>query len=112
MHDISDGGLTVNLLESLNGTLELGCRIKLDETMQLRKDFLCFGESQSRVIISCNTNKLAQVMSISNQYKLDAVQIGIVTGDRRLKINSFIDIDVQEATSRYNNSIEKRMPVE
>jgi phosphoribosylformylglycinamidine (FGAM) synthase-like enzyme len=78
----------------------------------LRKDFLCFGESQSRVIISCNTNKLAQVISIANENKIDATQIGIITNDRRLKINSFINIDAREAGNRYNNSIEKRMAVE
>jgi phosphoribosylformylglycinamidine synthase len=112
MHDISDGGLAVNLIESLNGTRDLGCHIKLNETTRLRKDFLSFGESQSRVIISCSTNKLAQVLSISQKHKVDATEIGIITGDGRLKINSFIDIDVQEAVSRYNNSIENRMPIE
>ena len=112
MHDISDGGLAINLIESLIGTPELGCHIKLNETTRLRKDFLCFGESQSRVIISCNMNKLAQVISISNEYKIDATQIGIITNDRRLKINSIIDIDAREAGNRYTNSIEKRMAVE
>ena len=112
MHDISDGGLAINLVESLNGFKELGCHIKLNEKVEFRKDFLCFGESQSRVIISCNSNKLAQVLSIAGQNKIDATQIGIITDDRRLKINSCIDIDALEAINSYNNSIEKRMPIE
>jgi phosphoribosylformylglycinamidine synthase II len=112
MHDISDGGLAVNLIECLNGKLELGCDIELNSTANIRKDFLCFGESQSRVIISCHTNELAQVLSISNQNNIDATQIGVVTGDRRLKINSFINIDVLEAINNYNKSIEKWMPIE
>jgi selenophosphate synthetase-related protein len=64
------------------------------------------------VIISCNSNKLAQVLSIAGQNKIDATQIGIITDDRRLKINSCIDIDALEAINSYNNSIEKRMPIE
>jgi phosphoribosylformylglycinamidine synthase len=112
MHDISDGGLAVNLIESLNGTRDLGCHIKLNETARLRKDFLSFGESQSRVIISCSIDKLPEVLSISHQHKIDANEIGIITGDRRLKINTYIDIDVQEAVTIYDKSIENKMPIE
>ena len=31
MHDVSDGGLAVNLIESLNSIKEFGCHIKLNE---------------------------------------------------------------------------------
>jgi phosphoribosylformylglycinamidine synthase len=112
MHDISDGGLVINLIESLNSTNDFGCDIKMVDSSRLRKDFLCFGESQSRVIISCNPKHLAQVFSIFNQSKIDASQIGIVTSESRLKIGSYIDIDVVEAINRYNNAIENKMPVE
>jgi phosphoribosylformylglycinamidine synthase len=114
MHDISDGGLAITLIESLNGEKKFGCCIEMseNETNRLRKDFICFGESQSRVILSCNANKLAQVLLISSQNKIDANQIGKVTDDGRLKIGSFIDIDVLKAIDKYNSSIEKRMPVE
>lgn len=112
MHDISDGGLAVTLIECLNSVKEFGCQIKLNEANHIRKDFLYFGESQSRVVISCNESKLAQILSIANQNKIDAIQIGKVTCDKRLKIDSIIDIDVVEAINNYNNSIEKRMPIE
>jgi phosphoribosylformylglycinamidine synthase len=112
MHDISEGGLALTLVESLNNRNELGGLINLNESLHERKDFLCFGESQSRVIISCNQYKLSQVLAIAHQYKIDAAQIGIVTGDKRLKIGTFIDIDMLEANRYYNEAIEKRMPVE
>jgi phosphoribosylformylglycinamidine synthase II len=112
MHDISDGGLAINLIESLNGTNGLGCTIEMNEPSHLRKDFYCFGESQSRVVISCAASKLAQVISISNTNKIDAKQIGKINRDRRLKIGSYIDIDIQEGTNRYNGSIEEKMPLE
>ena len=114
MHDISDGGLAITLVESLNKTRNYGCRIDLKKANlnHSRKDFLYFGESQSRVIISCNENKLAEVFSIVNSHKLDAEMIGNVTGDGRLQIDSSINVDMVQARSRYNNSIEKRMPIE
>jgi phosphoribosylformylglycinamidine synthase subunit PurL len=114
MHDISDGGLAVTLVESLNKTRNYGCRIDLkkENLKTLRKDFLYFGESQSRVIISCSENKLTEVLSIVNSYKIDAETIGHVTNDGRLRIDSTINIDMVQAMDRYNYSIEKRMPIE
>jgi len=111
MHDISDGGLAINLVESLNGTKKLGCNINLIESKEIRKDFLCFGESQSRVVISCNPKQLAQVISISNHYQIDATQIGVITDTKRLKIGSSIDLNISEALKVYNETIEKRMPI-
>jgi hypothetical protein len=64
------------------------------------------------VILSCNANKLAQVLSISSQNKIDATQIGRVTGDGRLKIDTFIELNAMEAINSYNKSIEKGMPIE
>jgi phosphoribosylformylglycinamidine synthase subunit PurL len=112
IHDISDGGLVINLIESLIGTNGLGCQIELNESDQARKDFLCFGESQSRVIISCDYNNLGQVLSIAHKNKIDATKIGIVTKDQRLRVGSYIDVDVLETSTAYVNSIENKMAVE
>ncbi|RPI04031.1 MAG: phosphoribosylformylglycinamidine synthase subunit PurL [Ignavibacteriae bacterium] len=114
MHDISDGGLAVTVVECLNGITELGCNINLTANglAQIRKDHLYFGESQSRVIISCTESNLKEVLSVAKKNNIDAVHIGSVTGDRRIKIDSYIDLDVVSAISAYNKSIEKRMPIE
>ena len=58
MHDVSDGGMAVTLVESLNGSGELGCQIEINSLSKIRHDFLLFGESQSRVIVSCKPEKL------------------------------------------------------
>ncbi len=52
-HDVSDGGLFMNLLESamVNG---LGFEINTDAA--LRKDAFLFGEAQSRVVVTVNVN--------------------------------------------------------
>ncbi|MEO7174854.1 MAG: phosphoribosylformylglycinamidine synthase subunit PurL [Saprospiraceae bacterium] len=50
-HDVSDGGLFTNILESgMAG--KLGFDIKVDSS--IRKDAFLFGESQSRIVVSVN----------------------------------------------------------
>ena len=54
-HDVSDGGLAINISESLvNADSKLG--IKLDIERQLRNDELLFGECQSLIIVSLIIN--------------------------------------------------------
>jgi phosphoribosylformylglycinamidine synthase subunit PurL len=112
MHDISDGGIAISLLEGFIATNGLGCRIELKDSMHMRTDFLCFGESQSRVIISCESAKLDKVLSIAHQYRVDAIQIGLVTNDRRMRIGSYIDVDVTDALRSYEKAIENMMTVD
>jgi len=54
-HDISDGGLFINLLES-SMVNNLGFEIKSD--VSIRKDAFLFGESQSRVVVSLSEHQL------------------------------------------------------
>ena len=54
-HDVSDGGLFINLLES-SMVNNLGFEIKSD--VSIRKDAFLFGESQSRVVVSLSEHQL------------------------------------------------------
>ena len=54
-HDISDGGLFINLLES-GMVNNLGFEINSD--VSIRKDAFLFGESQSRVVVSISEHQL------------------------------------------------------
>jgi phosphoribosylformylglycinamidine synthase subunit PurL len=112
MHDISDGGLAVALAECLNGKTELGCDISTENMKQLRPDFLCFGESQSRVIVSCTPQNKSKVLSEAQNLKIDANQIGMVTDDRMLKIGTMLNVCAIEPLNAYNRSIEIKMPIE
>ena len=51
-------------------------------------------------------------MNQAGKFSIDAKQIGIVTNDKRIGIESAIDLDVSEALKAYNETIEKRMPIE
>jgi phosphoribosylformylglycinamidine (FGAM) synthase-like enzyme len=112
MHDISDGGLAVALIECLNTSDDLGCTIELNNLEKIRYDFLLFGESQSRIIVSCRPVNLNVVLHEAKKLKIDAKKIGDVTKKRIVHIGNIIDLTVKELLNVYNCSIESRMPIE
>ncbi|MCM8826436.1 MAG: phosphoribosylformylglycinamidine synthase subunit PurL, partial [Candidatus Omnitrophica bacterium] len=82
-HDCSEGGLIVAIAESCisNNEKLIGARIdNLDYSIRL--DALFFGETQSRVIISCNKDNLSMIESIANKNKVNFRVIGEVGGKK------------------------------
>jgi phosphoribosylformylglycinamidine synthase subunit PurL len=112
MHDISDGGIAVALVECLNSQRGFGCQINLDHLPAMRHDFLLFGESQSRVIVSCKPQNLDKVLAEAIKLNIDANVIGSVNSERILRIGNSIELSVDDALNNYNSSIEKKMPIE
>lgn len=74
VHDISEGGLFVTLCES-GFNRELGFSIKTNN--QFRKDALLFGESQSRVVVSVDANKVTAFEKLLGNIPFE--KIGTVT---------------------------------
>lgn len=108
-HDVSDGGLAVALAESCfqgKPGHVIGAQIQLHES--IRPDFLLFGESQSRIVISVAPEYADAFIKMANNKKVDAVQIGKV-GGTRLQINSWIDCPVIELEDVYRNALRKIM---
>ena len=98
-HDISDGGLTVALAEACisNRERQIGASLELADTM--RPDCLLFGETQSRVVISCRPDKASEVAAWFAGDDIPCTKIGTVGGDR-LSINDLVDVklaDMDEA---------------
>ncbi len=88
-HDISDGGLAVALAECCVNHRKLGATIQI--TSEQRKDFLLFSEDQSRVIISCNQLRLAELNRICVDYTIKVQEIGIVENGGELNIGTIIN---------------------
>lgn len=109
MHDISDGGLAIALLECLNGNKGLGCSIDAKKLPKLREDFLLFGESQSRVIVSCKRENLEDVLKETKKEKIDIRELGTVTDSGYMQISDMIQVRVDEVLGIYNNAISKQM---
>ncbi len=104
-HDVSDGGLAVTLAECcFLGGAPVGATVQLPAE-GIRKDALLFGESQSRVVVSCDAAQVAAVLAQSAAAGIEAADIG-VTGGTRLRINADIDEDVTVLSEIHSMSLE------
>ncbi len=78
-HDVSDGGLFMNLLESAM-VKNLGFEIQTDKSVRL--DSFLFGESQSRIVVTINEDKKADFEAILNKYNVPCQMIGKTTNGK------------------------------
>jgi phosphoribosylformylglycinamidine synthase len=107
-HDVSDGGLAVTLAECcFLGAQRIGATITLDST-DLRKDALYFGESQSRVVVSCAAEHAAAILRKAEEAGLAAARIG-TTGGTHLRINDDIDLAVEELAAAHGGTLERML---
>jgi phosphoribosylformylglycinamidine synthase len=88
-HDCSEGGLAVALAESCISQLIaretprlIGATIDLSAIKDVRLDALLFGETQSRVVITCKPLDAVKVVERAKLMGVPAVQIGKVGGDK------------------------------
>jgi phosphoribosylformylglycinamidine synthase len=87
-HDCSEGGLAVTLAESCisqiigrNTPRLIGAEVDLSAFKGIRLDALLFGETQSRVVISCHPHDAVKAVERAKLMGVPAVQIGKVGGD-------------------------------
>ncbi len=99
-HDISEGGLAICLAEKAISSDNLGCKIQIDD-INVGK---LFGESQSRVIVSCSTEKITDLVKICGNYDVPVKKIGNVTKDI-FEIENYITTDINSIKQKYNNAI-------
>lgn len=107
-HDISDGGLAVALAECciMGNRKFLGCEIFISTVA--RKDFVLFSESQSRIIISAGIENKHKILDLAEKNDLYIESIG-KTGGSMLRINNFIELEIDNIKDSYYNSIHKLM---
>ncbi|MEL6944755.1 MAG: AIR synthase-related protein, partial [Bacteroidota bacterium] len=76
VHDISDGGLFINLLESAMVN-NYGFNIETDTNF--RKDAYLFGEAQSRIVVSTKETKEDGLVNYLNTHNIPFTRLGEVT---------------------------------
>jgi phosphoribosylformylglycinamidine synthase len=88
-HDCSEGGLAVCLAESCISQLVarktprlIGATVDLSGIKDVRLDALLFGETQSRIVITCKPLDTVKVVERAKLMGVPAVQIGEVGGDK------------------------------
>ena len=118
-HDCSDGGLAVALAESCisqqiarETPRLIGAQIDLATVAQAsRLDALLFGETQSRVVITCAPLDAVKVVERAKLLGVSAARLGTVGGDK-LQIKaatSELTWDLPELHDRWWNAITRAM---
>jgi phosphoribosylformylglycinamidine synthase len=107
-HDCADGGLAIALAEACISNNEhlIGAMITLDES--IRADALLFGESQSRIIVSCEAPNADAVESLFRAEGIPIERIGTVGGDR-LTINRLVDQPLTALADAFYNAMPRFM---
>lgn len=87
-HDCAEGGIAVTLAEScMSGETMLGAAVTVPGDA-LRADVALFNESQSRIVISVDSGKDAEVLAFLGKKGVPARTIGTVTADQKLEIKA------------------------
>ena len=112
-HDCSDGGIAVTLAES---GFAKGIGMNIDLTSQgLPPEFVLFGEDASRVVISCDRDKLNQVQQVAVKYGIGAELIGETAPERveiRLDGRLIVSAPVSDLREAYEGALEKALRAE
>ncbi len=99
-HDCSEGGLAVALAEGCitDGRKPIGAHIRFDS--DLRPDVLLFGETQSRVIVSCDPSRVEMVKSHFAAAEVPCHDLGVVGGNE-LIINDLVSLPLDRLRRAY-----------
>ena len=105
-HDISEGGLMITLLESAFFNNK-GFKVSSNNS-DLRKDAYWLGEAQSRVVVSCNANQVAQLEASAKAAGVAFAVLGNVTnGDVVVDNENWGTIATWK--NEYDTAIEKKL---
>jgi len=112
-HDVSEGGLAVALAECLIDSPGLGAQVDVPESNdESRVDERLFGESQSRIVVSCRPTDLQQIQALTDSLGVECRILGQITADNKLDIEGVLKIGVEELKERYYGAIPKAMDTE
>jgi phosphoribosylformylglycinamidine synthase len=105
-HDCAEGGLAVALSEAcFTPQRTLGARITGLDLTKHRPDFLLFGETQSRMVISSPKAAAQRVLHLASQSHVPGALIGVVLENSQLQLDSYFAIDTSFARTLYQRAI-------
>ena len=102
-HDVSHGGIAVAVAESaIQG--DVGVTIEHDNSFESTNSIAAlFGESQSRIVVSCAPTEIRDVFDAASRADAAAKLIGTVGGDR-INIAEEIDVSLSAAADTWLNA--------
>lgn len=112
-HDCSEGGLAVALAECCVSNKDKMIGANIDNlNYNMRLDALLFGESQSRIILSCSKDSAGKIRKIALEFKAPFYVIG-KTGGRVLRILNGIEeliyLSLEDLNEEWNGSLKKKI---
>ncbi|MBN1586319.1 MAG: phosphoribosylformylglycinamidine synthase subunit PurL [Candidatus Omnitrophica bacterium] len=112
MHDVSEGGLAVALTESCISESKqyLGAVVDL-EILGLggsRADELLFGESATRVIMSCSPGQAGRIETLAAEAGVDCRELGEV-GGTKLEIRGLLQLDLKLLRDTWGNALKEAL---
>jgi phosphoribosylformylglycinamidine synthase len=112
-HDCSDGGIAVALAES-GFAKRIGMSVDLT-SQGLPPEFVLFGEDASRVVISCDRDKVSAIQQVAVKYGIAAELIGETAAERveiRLDGRVVVAAPVSELRDAYEGALERALRTE
>ncbi|MFA5410436.1 MAG: phosphoribosylformylglycinamidine synthase subunit PurL [Candidatus Omnitrophota bacterium] len=112
-HDCAEGGLLVALAESCISDRDNLLGAVIDNlTFEIRPDALFFGESQSRIILSCKNSSVPKIRKIADKYKAPLRVIGKTGGKKLVVLNGKrkpIALPLEDLSKAWHKSLEKQV---
>jgi phosphoribosylformylglycinamidine synthase II len=109
-HDCSDGGLAVALAEK---ALAKGVGAKVNVTSNdLPAEFALFGEDASRILISCDPERLTGIQQVAKKHGVNADAIGETIPDRleiTLDNKQVIFAEIKELNEAYEKALQSAL---
>jgi phosphoribosylformylglycinamidine synthase len=110
IHDCTDGGLAVALVES---GFAKGFGISVDLVSNgLSPEFVLFGEDASRVVISCDRENFGRIQQVAVKYGITAELIGETAPERvEIKLDGRVVVSaaISELREVYEGALEKAL---
>jgi len=109
-HDCSDGGIAVTLAES-GFAKGIGMSVDL-KSHGLPPEFALFGEDASRVVISCDREKLSAIKQVALKYGITTELIGETAPERvEIKLDGrvIVSVPVSELREAYEGALAKAL---
>jgi len=114
-HDCSEGGLAVALAECSISDKENMIGAVIDNlNFTGRKDAILFGETQSRILISCRKESVKKIKDIAKKFGSPFQTIGKVHGNKFKILDGktvLIDLPLEEIHSKWANSLQSLIMV-
>ncbi|QDP72804.1 phosphoribosylformylglycinamidine synthase subunit PurL [Legionella israelensis] len=104
-HDISEGGFAVALAE-MSFKRQIGARVDIPGDISIESKL--FAENGG-FLLEVAEEHVDEVLAIFTREHVSAMSIGQTTSEKRLLMNGFIDIPINEAKSAWENGLRERL---